>query len=160
MQCIILKNILTSMLFRLRFKKKKDHLKVLFAWNLYGKCKKKEIFTWTWSYHMNCWPSTSMRWYRLPSGDADSSKASSFPIRHLVKPTATKDLKDSSFFSLCILKHFTRTWRYSDSKAPRECCQAIFLCLSDDRALAIFKAPWAAWKSQRLLFFLSVLEWD
>lgn len=36
--------------------------------------------------------------HRLPLGDAGSFKASCFPVRHLVKPTATKDLKDSYFF--------------------------------------------------------------
>jgi len=77
------------------------HVKVLFACNLYDKSKKQESFAWTWSYVADCWPNISIYWYRLPLGEAGSSKTVCFPVRHLVKPTATKDLKDSSFL-MCL----------------------------------------------------------
>lgn len=131
------------------------HVKLLFGWNRH-KSKKKEIFTWTSSCHMNLWPSTSMSWYRLSVGHAACSKASWFLIRHLVKPMLQKPWKTNAFSPVYSQAD------HKDAQALSESCQAIFLWLSDHRALTIFKAPWGTWKSQGFKVFLYVLErdWD
>lgn len=100
---------------------------------------------------------TSMCWYRIPSGDTGSFKASCFPTRNLGKSTATRTWKILAFFPLYSQAGHgdLKIFRFSGSKGvvssnlplswwPQSSCNiwGSLRYLEVPRALSFPKHPW------------------